>query len=517
MSTNRKIARASLILIAASAGCHVLGLVKEIMVAGCFGITRSMDAFQAAFAVPSLIDNVLLSTFGAVFIPVYVRHSLEGAGEADRIAAAAFRRLALALVLAAAALFVGAPLVIAFGFRGLSGESAALAARILRVVAFTMVLSGTAGALSGVLNARGHFFWPAVSPLCVTLVTIAFVALGARRQGVMTLAWGLLAGLVAQCAVLLAAARARGLHPGFAAARGDPVLREMTSGALLFAVGIVAAQANVLVDSVMASYLAPGSLAALSYAAKLVTVPITIFTASLATAIFPFFSMQAAGDRIGEMKDSLARSIRAAGFIFLPLTAALVVLARPLIGLLFQRGAFDRGATELTSAILACYALQLFFYTVGIIIVRAHLAFRDVAVLVKVALTVVGLNVLLNLLFVRLVDPPAAGIALSTSLVQAVAMVMFYRPLVRRIGSLAGRGIVPGLLRISFCTTAMAAGMCLVAAACRALACGPAVRVAAAACAGVGIYVAAARMSGVEELGYLSHCVRGWRTGEGIR
>jgi putative peptidoglycan lipid II flippase len=290
----------------------------------------------------------------------------------------------------------------------------------------------------------------------------------------------------------------------------------MTSGALLFVIGIAASQMNILVDSIMASYLAPGSLAALSYAAKLVMVPITIFTASLATAVFPFFSMQAAGDRIGEMKDSLAKSIRMAGFIFLPITAALVVLARPLIGLLFQRGAFDRGATDLTSAIFACYALQLFFYTVCIILVRAHLAFRDMGVLIRVAFAGVGMNIALNLLFILMISPPAAGIALSTSLVQVIAMGMFYRPLARRIGSLGGRGIIPGLLRISLCTAAMAGGMCLVMAACRALACGPAARMAAAVCAGIGIFTGAARVLGVEELGYLPRLLRERRAGSAL-
>jgi len=281
-----------------------------------------------------------------------------------------------------------------------------------------MVLSGAAGALSGVLNARAHFFWPAVSPVLVTLVSIVFIVLGAQRMGVMALAWGLGAGLLAQCLVLAAAARREGFRPAFLDARGEPAVREMTAGALLLIVGIVAAQGNVLVDSVMASYLAPGSLAALSYAAKLVMVPLVVFTGSLATAAFPHFSKQAAGGRIAELKEALAASIRMAGFVFLPLTVALVILARPLIALLFQRGAFDREAAELTSAILACYAPQMFFCTVSILLVRVHLALDERAVMVKVAFAGVGMNVAFNLLFIRLIDPPAAGLALSTSLVQ---------------------------------------------------------------------------------------------------
>ena len=511
MSTDKKIARASLLLAAASVCCHALGLVKEMMVAGQFGISRAMDAFYAALAVPNVINNVLMSAFGAVFIPVYVRHALAGDSAADHVAAAALRRLGLILAAAAGALFVAAPLVIGLGFRGLSPAGAVEAARILRVVAFTMVLSGATGALSGVLNARGHFFWPAVSPLCVTLVTIACIALGARSLGVMALAWGLGAGLVAQCLVLAAAARREGFRPEFAGSRGHPAVREMTAGALLLIVGIVAAQMNILVDSVMASYLAPGSLAALSYAAKLVMVPLIVFTGSLATAVFPFFSMQAVGGRTEEMRESLAKSIRMAGFVFLPMTAALVMLARPLIGLLFQRGAFDRDATVLTSSILACYALQLFPYTVTILFVRAHLAFGQMAVMARVALAGVGMNVVFNLLFIRLVDPPAAGLALSTSLVHLIAVYLFYRPLARRLGGLGGRGLLPGLLRTACASAAMAVGIYAATAAARALGAGPVASLAAAFGAGATVFFAAAQLLGAEELGSLLRLARDWR------
>ncbi|HOE27958.1 MAG TPA: murein biosynthesis integral membrane protein MurJ [bacterium] len=504
----RRIARASMLLAAASAGCHVLGLVKEMLIAGQFGISRAMDAFYAALAVPHALNNILLSAFGAVFIPAYVRHALLGNEAADRVAAAALRRLGLILALAAAALFAGAPLVIGLGFRGLPPDGAGEAVRILKVVAFTMVLSGAAGALSGVLNARAHFFWPAVSPVLVTLVSIVFIVLGAQRMGVMALAWGLGAGLLAQCLVLAAAARREGFRPAFLDARGEPAVREMTAGALLLIVGIVAAQGNVLVDSVMASYLAPGSLAALSYAAKLVMVPLVVFTGSLATAAFPHFSKQAAGGRIAELKEALAASIRMAGFVFLPLTVALVILARPLIALLFQRGAFDREAAELTSAILACYAPQMFFCTVSILLVRVHLALDERAVMVKVAFAGVGMNVAFNLLFIRLIDPPAAGLALSTSLVQCIASWLFYLPLARRIGALHAQDLLPALLRTACASAAMAAAILAASAAAGARGAGPVACLAVSAAAGAVVFPAAARLLGSTELDGLARLAR---------
>ncbi|MEJ2745788.1 MAG: murein biosynthesis integral membrane protein MurJ, partial [bacterium] len=413
MSTNRKIAKASAILISASSLGYILSLFKEIMVANYFGITKAMDAFYAAITFPSLINNVLLTTFGAVFIPLFVRYRLKDRAEAERIAAVTFNYLVLFLVLVAVILALGAPWIIRYGFHGLAGDTAGIAVHILRILCITVVLSGAIGVMVGILNAQEHFSSPAFSNMTITAGTILCIALFVNRWGVFVLPYGLLFGLVVQLLVLAHVLKRRGYRFSLALNAGHPAVKEMLSLSYVYFWAIIAAQVNLLVDRVMASYLASGSIAALGYAEKLIQVPMVIFTGSIATAVYPFFSSQVAGEKIGELKDSLAKSIRISGLIFMPLTAMLIVLAGPLVRLIFQRGAFGRDATALTSALLICYSLQLFFYTAGIIIIRVFLAFQEMAVLVKVALAGMCLNALLNVLFIRLFQPPAVGIALS--------------------------------------------------------------------------------------------------------
>jgi len=467
VSTNRKIANASAILIAASGLSYILSLAKEIMVANYFGITGAMDAFYAAIAFPTLINNVLLTTFGAVFIPLFIRYRLKDRMEANRLASITINYLVLFLILTALLLALCAPWIIHYGFHGLPGDTAAMSVHMVRILCIAVVLGGAIGIMAGILNAQEHFTAPAFSNMLITASTILCIVFFVNRWGVLVLPYGLLAGLVAQLLFLVPVLRAKGYHHSLSFAAGHPAVKEMLSLSCVYFWAIIAAQVNLLVGRVMASYLAPGSIAALGYAEKLIQAPIVIFTASLATAVYPFFSTQVAENRIDELKDSLAKGIRMSGLIFIPLTAVLIVMAKPIIQLVFQRGAFGRDATELTSALLICYSLQLFFYTVGVIIIRVFLAFQEMGILVKVASAGVLVNVLLNVLFIKLVRPPAAGIALSTSCVQLIMAAAFFVALRKRIGAMSGRSVAIGLVKVAAVAVVMGLGMHVIYGMCR--------------------------------------------------
>ena len=455
VSTNVKIARASIILIIAGVCGHALSLVREIIVANYFGITRVMDAYYAALTFPNLINGVLLSTFGAVFIPIFIRYKLKDRREANRIASVAINYLFLFLVFGSLVLFVFAPQIIKYGFHGLLSETAALSIIILRIVCFTVILSGLIGAMTGILNAHEHFAWPAYSRMFITVITILFIVFFVRRWGICTLAYGLCAGLLVQFLFLIPVTRGEGYRHYFDFTWKHPAVKEMLSLSLIFFIAIIAAQINIVVDKIMASYLATGSIAALGYADKLVQAPIIIFAGSLATAVFPFFSSQVAKNKIEELKDSLAKSIRVSGFIIIPLTVILIILAKPIIQLLFQRGAFNARATELTSAIFICYSFQLFFYTVALILGRVFLALKGMKTLMKLAIAGVIMNIIMNFAFIKIITPPAAGIALSTSGIYFIIMILELIILRKRMDYLHGKYILRGVVKIGVGSVAM--------------------------------------------------------------
>jgi putative peptidoglycan lipid II flippase len=452
MTINRKIAKASLILILASCCGHVLSLLKEMLVAFYFGIASDMDALYAAMAIPTMLNNVLLSTFGAVFIPIFVRYRLKDKEEANHIASVVINYLFLLLVCVSILLFLFAPWIVEYAFYGFADRTSHLAVNILRIMCVTVVLSGIIGMIAGVLNASEHFSAPAFSQMCITVSTIAFILFRVQRAGVYVIPYGMITGLTIQMLILIPVVMGRGYQHFIRLGKEHPAVREMFSLSVLFFLNIIAMQMNTLVDKIMASYLAPGSIAALGYADKLVQVPIVIFSASLATAVFPFFSAQAAQKKMDELGDSLAKSIRLSGFIFFPLTIMLVILARPLIQVLFQRGAFDDTATDVTTVIFICYCMQLFFFTVGLILARVYLVFQDVVTLIKMTCLGVVLNIVLNLAFMKLLVPPAAGIALATSVVYLVTMSLMLAILRKKMIRVPWEYVRDGLKRVAACS-----------------------------------------------------------------
>jgi putative peptidoglycan lipid II flippase len=404
---------------------HLLSLGKEMLVASRFGIIKEMDAFYAAAAVPTLLISIINSTIGAIFIPVFVRYRQNNSTESEHIFSVFASGLLLLLLLVSLPLYLFAPAVVTFFFHGFSSATTATAAVILRIMTVGIVLSGLVGIISNMLNTYEYFAAPALSQIAVTVVTVAFLLLLYPRYGVFVLAYGFVAGLALQLAVLGLFAWKRGFRYRPVISITHPAIREMLSLGSILLVAVVASQLNMLVDRVMASYLPAGSIAALGYADKLVQVPLIIFTGSMITALFPYLSSQAAGKRAGEMAESIGKSVRTAAFILIPLTVLLVLLARPIISLLFERGAFDEKASYLTSVVFICYAFQFFFTTLTAIFGRVLLALQEMMVFLKITLTTIGVNVALNFILMRVIDPPVAGIALSTSLVMLMTTFLY--------------------------------------------------------------------------------------------
>jgi putative peptidoglycan lipid II flippase len=203
---------------------------------------------------------------------------------------------------------------------------------------------------------------------------------------------------------------------------------------------------------VIAAFLPVGSVAALGFVEKLTSVPMMVFSSSLATVAFPAFAEQTGAGRFEELKATLCKTIRLAAVVLIPLSAACVAFAHPLVRLLFQRGNFGAASTDLIAATFGCSSLQFFFYTTNLLLVRAALALGEGLLLVKLTVIAVAVNTLANVALVLLLRPPVAGIALSTSLMAFLNALLLFLALRRRIGAMGGRRILDGAFRVAVVT-----------------------------------------------------------------
>lgn len=484
MSITRKIAKGSAILIAGSGLGYLLALFKEVLVAARYGVGPQMDAFYAALTVPNLITNVLIAAFTAIFIPVFAGYQAATPQSARKVSNVFITYLLVLLVVSTAALFLASGPIVRLCFPGFSPATAGMAAKLLGQLSWLVLLSGAAGISMGILSVHKDFSSQAFAPLFVTLAIIAFVVFFGVQLGVFALSWGLVAGVLAEFLFLLLFVHRKGFRYSPDFDYRSPEMKQVLALIPPFLLGAAIGQLNLVVDRFMASGLDAGSIAALGYADKLVHVPTQVFNASLTTAAFPFFAALVAENNIDELKTTLASLVRIAAFVLIPVTVMLMLMSGSIIRLLFERGAFTPAATSLTSLTFMMYALQLFFTAAEVLLVRIFLALKEMKIMVVLTMFSVVLNVVFNLILIRVVTPPVAGIALSTSLAEAVSMFGLFYFLRKRIGPLHTLRMLDGIKKISLASLLTAAAAV------------PVYKLAIGACAAQGFAVRAAVLTG---------------------
>jgi putative peptidoglycan lipid II flippase len=344
---------------------RILGFVRDMVIARYFGADAATDAFFAAFRIPNFLRRLFAEgSFAQAFVPLAAESRASGgmAGMRNFLGRAS-GSLALILFLASLAGALAAPLLIlafAPGFLE-QPEQFDLAGRLLRICfpyLFFVTLTALAG---GVLNALGRFAIPAFTPV---LLNIAMIAAAARlspllAEPVEALAWGVLLGGIAQLGLQIPALARAGVWAWPRVDFRDPGVRALLGrmGPAIFGVSVT--QVNLLMDTLIASFLAAGSVSWLYYSDRLVEFPLGVFGVALGSSILPHLAMNhAKGDARGFSR-SLDWGLRWALLIGAPATAGLTVLATPLLSALFQYDEFGGRDVEMAGRSLTTYSSGL--------------------------------------------------------------------------------------------------------------------------------------------------------------
>jgi putative peptidoglycan lipid II flippase len=419
-STNRKIFRAALTvgLIGLLAKAALGG--KELVIAQWFGRSDALDAFLIAYLLPSFVMNLLTGALASALVPVLVETRRRQGREASEklVSNVAFISF---IVLSAVALLLAvlAPLYLPWLGSSFSPEKLLLTRQLLYTLLPWIVLSGMAALASTVLNAGEKFALPAVVPVVTPLVTILFIVLVARRAGPFSLAAGAAAGSLLEAALLAYFLRAHGTGFSLKWTGVDENLRNVLSQYAPMLAGAFLMGCTTVVDQAMAAMLAGGSVAALNYANKIVNMALTTAAPALSTAVLPYFSkMVAAADWQG-CRHTLKRYSLLVISAAVPFTLLLIAFSRPLVRLIFQRGAFTPADTALVSTVQIFYSIQIPFFIWAMLFVRFLSSIRRNDLLMYASGINLAVDVVLNLILMRYWG--VAGIALSTSVVHVVS------------------------------------------------------------------------------------------------
>ena len=416
--------RSTAIVSAATTASRFLGLIREQLFAALLGAGLWADAFVVAFRIPNLLRDLFAEgALSAAFVPTFARvEKDEGPAAAHALA----NRLVGALLIVVGALTLLGMLfadelvfLLASGFSAVPGK-AELTARLARIMMPFLLALSLAAVMMGMLNARRSFATPALAPALFNLTAIAVgVGLklaGASDQGAV-IGWsiGTLAGGFAQLCAQLPALRRFGyrLRPSFRALWRDPNLRHIAMLMAPATLGLAATEANIFINTQFASQ-QPGANAWLNYAFRLMYLPIGVFGVAVATVTASALARRAAERDLGGMKASLAEGLHLIGFLALPSMVGLVVLAEPVIRLVYQYGRFTPDDAARTALALSGYALGLFAYSSVKVTAPAFYALGRPRIPLFGSLAAVATNLALNhLLFARI---GYLGLALGTSL-----------------------------------------------------------------------------------------------------
>lgn len=463
-SGGRRIARAATLVMVLFAASRALGLVREVVIGAVFGTSATYDAYLAAARIPDILFTLIaVGALGSAFIPTFADYFARSDAEGGwRVASAVINLLLVTLTAAAGLAWLTAPTLVSRVLApGFSPDQQTLAVSLVRVMLVAPILFGASGMVMAILNARQHFLLPALAPSFFNLSLIAFAWFLAPRLGVRALAFGYVFGaalhLVVQLpGLILVKARYRPLLT-LRDAGVREVLRLMTPRVL----GLAVVQLNFLVNTNLASRMEAGAVSALNYAWRLMLLPHGIFAQAVATAAFPTFSEQVARGERGMMRTALVTTLRLLFFVTIPAAVGLLVLGRPLVGLLFERGAFRVASTEAVAWALAFYALGLVGHAGVEIVARAFYALHDTWTPVWVGGLAMALNVLLSLtlplLFAQAGLPPFGGLALANSVATLLEMAGLIVLIWLRLGGLEGRALAGSAVRSGLAAAGMAA------------------------------------------------------------
>ncbi len=446
-----RMARAALVVMLAYVASAALGLVRQSLVGATFGASGDLDAFFAATRIPELLFNLIAGgALGSAFIPVFTGFLARGERDAAwRLASAVLTLWTAAAALLAAAMFVLAPEVVrAVLLPGDAPDKQRLAVELLRIMLSTVVIFSLSGLLMAILNARQHFWRPAFALSLYNLGIIGGVVFLAGPLGIHGVAWGTVIGALLHAGIQIPGLRRVDARLHFSLNIHTPGVLRVLGLMLPRIVGQAVVQINFVVITAFTSFMVDGAQVSIGTAFTLMFTVLGILGQSIGTAAFPSLAALASTEDWDGFRRLLGGVLRSVLFLAIPATVGLILVAEPLVRVLFERGRWLPEATAGTAWALQFFALGLAAHALLEILARSFYALQDTWTPVIVGVITMAINVLLDVLLIRVIGEPGslargpfAGLALAMSVATALEAATLWLLLRRRIGGIEGRRV----------------------------------------------------------------------------
>jgi putative peptidoglycan lipid II flippase len=445
---------------------RLLGLLREQIFAALFGGGMAMDAFTAAFRIPNLLRDLFAEgALSMAFVTTFSKTIARGGDEdAWRLANKVATMTASVLGLLCVVGMVFAPQLVALLAPGFGPDKAALTAHLTRIMFPFILLVSLAALVMGMLNAKNRFGMPAMASSFFNIGSIVGgVVLGFwidphfGPRALIGLAFATLIGGGLQLAVQLPSLARLGYRFRPDVHWRDPGVRAIL---LLMGPAVIAAsttQVNVLVNSMFASTLGDGAIFWLAIAFRLMQLPLGLFGVALGTVTLPLLSRLVVAGKTLEFRSELARAIRWALLLTLPSMVGLMLLAEPIISVLYQHGKFNAYQAAQAAGALRFYAIGLGGYAALKVLVNAFYALDRRKTPMLVSFAAVGLNLLFNWVFTFRLGWGHRGLAFSTGCVATFNFLLLYFLMQSQLKGLESRRLLLLLAKVALASAPLVA------------------------------------------------------------
>ena len=414
-SLDRRIFNAAFAVTGAALVVKLAATAKEVTVAGAFGRSDALESFLAAALIPGLLINLISESMNQALVPALVRvKEREGRDSAQQLFSASMLCNIVLLVASSLVMALSARYFFPLIASHFSGDKLNLAVRLFYGLLPAVILSGIASNFAAVLNIEGRFTMPALAPIATPLSIMVSISLFSGMVGVWAMVHATVIGSFISVLWMGRMLKASGYRAAPRWYGMTESTREVAAqyGAVLLS-GLVAS-GGLLVDQSMAAVLPAGSVSALAYAGRFVSVALVLLGGAASSAAAPLFSEMVARNDWSGCRRALHKWAIASAVVSTFIAGAMILAAHLLVRLTFQHGAFGAKDTSAVSRVLIMYAVQIPFFVSSRIFYRFLLAMRRADLVFYCGLLNLVLDVALNLVLMRWMG--VAGIALATSL-----------------------------------------------------------------------------------------------------
>lgn len=435
MSEAKRVAKSVIVIIIFSLGSKLLGFIREVLIAAKFGSGMETDTFFVAITATGLITTLIGTSINTTMIPVLSEiESKEGKSGKIEHSNNILNILFFVSLVFVFAGWIVAPLVIKILASGFKGGQFDLAVLLMRIGLPVMFFSCTLYVFRGFLQSELMFTESAASNFPFNFVYIFFLLFLSGIYGIKGLMAANVLAVASQIAIQIPGIRKAGFKYKLYLDFKDKYIRKMLHLVPPVIFGVAVNDLNAIVDRTLASNLVTGSISALNYASRLNNLILGVFISAITTVLFPMLSKESNKDGYDDMKKIMGYGINTILLITIPATVGLIILSTPIVQIAFERGAFDKTATVMTSQALVFYSVGLAAMAVSTLLTRVYYSLQDTKSPMFFGVVSVTVNIILNLILIKFMAH--SGLALATSIAAIIATILMLFKLKRKIGAL---------------------------------------------------------------------------------